>query len=176
MNVLFKKKLLVLGLLGWIESVNAQEDHLNTLIKKVAVSPASDRHFNNIENQMLGRASWKIKCEYRKYDEVKACVMRKGPLSVARINHDYVVNVGEHHAPNSYGKIRIDQHSNQQQLGGFFRNGQSMITQFKTGHFAYTQYQNNEHRIVEHQLSLLGFTYAFNDMQEQFNRISSKTY
>ena len=40
----------------------------------------------------------------------------------------------------------------------------------------YTQYQNNEHRIVEHQLSLLGFTYAFNDMQEQFNRISSKTY
>ena len=32
MNVLFKKKLLVLGLLGWIESVNAQEDHLNTLM------------------------------------------------------------------------------------------------------------------------------------------------
>lgn len=172
----FKKVLIVTVLMGLTQTICAQEDHLNTLIKKVAVSSNSEHYFNNIENQMLGRASWKIKCEYRVYDDVKACVMRKGPLSIARIHHEYVVNLGSQHATHSLAKIRVDQGPVQQQLGGFFREGDQLIEQFKKGYFAYTEYKNKENKVIQHQLSLMGFAYAFNDMQEQFNHISNKDY
>ena len=90
------KKTLQLGLLilsvstlGFIGSVHAAVDQLSSLITKVNNQSKSDE-ISAGESRMLGRASWKIKCQYKAFDDMKACVMSKGPISVLHLNNQYI--------------------------------------------------------------------------------------
>lgn len=173
MNLIIKKSILSCILCGLMSHVFASnDDQINFLIKKAAAEKQIDSRIDTIENQMLGRASWSIKCEYRVFDDIKACVMTKGHLSIARLNNNYVVNVGENHAKASYAQIRVDNNAVKQEVEGFFRNGQALIEQFKKGYYVYTRYTPKGKNSVENKLSLIGFSYAFNDMQNQFNKIN----
>lgn len=171
------KKTLQLGLLilsvstlGFIGSVHAAVDQLSSLITKVNNQSKSDE-ISAGESRLLGRASWKIKCQYKAFDDMKACVMSKGPISVLHLNNQYIVNIGEKHEKNSQAYIRIDQGDTLQEREGFFRNGSSLIGQMKRGNFAFTRFKQSKNQQIEHKISLNGFTDAFNDMEAQFAKL-----
>lgn len=168
------KNLLLCTLLGTaLPTFAMKEDQINLLIKKVTNERQMDSSSDNIENQMIGRASWSIKCEYRVFDDIKACIMTKGPVSVARLNNKYIVYVGENHAKSSTAQIRIDNNLMYQGPEGFFRTGNMLIDEFKKGYYVYTRYVPKGKGNVENKLSLVGFTFAFNDMESRFNRIKA---
>ncbi|WP_111860460.1 hypothetical protein [Acinetobacter sp. CFCC 10889] len=146
------------------------DDQLSTLITKVGSQSKTDT-ISAMENKLLGRASWKIKCQYKAFDDMKACVMSKGPISILHLNNQYIVNIGEKHEKNSQAYIRIDQADTLQEREGLFRNGNSLIGQMKRGNFAFTRFQQSKNQQIENKISLTGFTDAFNDMEAQFARL-----
>ncbi|WP_254433795.1 hypothetical protein [Acinetobacter sp. Marseille-Q1618] len=150
--------------------VNAADDQLSSLITKVSSQAKSDA-ITDVENKLLGRASWKIKCQYKAFDDIKACVMSKGPISVLHLNNQYIVNIGEKHEKNSIAYVRIDQGNTLQEREGLFRNANGVIGQLKRGNFAFTRYQKAKNQQIENKISLTGFTDAFNDMEAQFSKL-----
>ena len=169
------KNLLLCTLLGTtIPAFATKEDRLNLLIQKVGIEKQMDGNSETTENQLLGRASWSIKCEYRVFDDIKACLMTKGPVTVARVNNKYFVYVGDNHAKKSITQLRVDNNLMFQGSEGYFKTGSMLIDEFKKGYFVYTRYEPKGKNKVENKLSLLGFTSAYNDMESRFNRI--KTY
>lgn len=167
------KKTLQLGLLvlsiSAMNSVQA-DDQLSSLITKVSNQSKIDT-ISAMENRLLGRASWKIKCQYKAFDDMKACVMSKGPISILRLNNQYIINIGEKHQKNSEAYIRVDQSDTLQEREGLFRNASSLVGQMKRGNFAFTRFYQVKNKPIEHKISLIGFTDALNDMEAQFAKL-----
>lgn len=167
------KNILQLGLLVLSVSVMGSvqaDDQLSTLITKVSSQSKVDS-ISAMENNLLGRASWKIKCQYKAFDDMKACVMSKGPISILRLNSQYIVSIGEKHEKNSSAYIRVDQGDALQEREGLFRNGSALVGQMKRGNFAFTRFQQAKNKQIENKVSLIGFTDAFNDMEAQFAKL-----
>lgn len=176
---MFKKTLLRLGLLSlsifpafFIATTYAAEDRLSSLILRVNAQSNNDE-ISLVENKLLGRASWKIKCQYKTFEDMKACVMSKGAISVLHINNQYIVNIGQKHQKDTMTFIRVDQGESLQAREGLFRNGNDLIDLLKRGNYAYTRFQQNKTQYIEDKTSLLGFTDAFNDMEAQFSKLSN---
>lgn len=155
-------------------TVHAADDQLSSLITKVSSHSKSDA-ITAMESRLLGRASWKIKCQYKAFDDMKACVMSKGTISILHLNSQYIVNIGEKHEKNSLAYIRIDQGDTLQEREGLFRNGNNLIGQMKRGNFAFTRYSQGKNQQIENKISLNGFTDAFNDMEAQFSKLDDKS-
>lgn len=149
----------------------AADDQLSSLITRVNTQAKNSDVISPMENKLLGRASWKIKCQYKAFDDMKACVMSKGPISILHMNNQYIVNIGDKHEKNTMAFIRVDQGDSLQEREGLFRNGTNIIGQLKRGNYAYTRFQRNKGQAIENKISLIGFTDAFNDMDAQFARL-----
>ena len=63
-------------------NTHAADDRISNLILKVNAKANNNADIDLIENKLLGRASWKIKCQYKVFEDMKACVMSKGPISI----------------------------------------------------------------------------------------------
>ena len=157
----------------FISNTYASEDRLSTLILKINTKLSNNGEIDLLENKLIGRASWRIKCQYKVFEDIKACVMSKGPISILNINNKYVVNVGENHLKDNPAFIHIDNKDILQEREGLFRNGSELIKQLKRGNYAYTRFQNNKKQLIENKIPLVGFTDAFNDMEAQFLNLSN---
>ena len=62
-------------------NTHAADDRISNLILKVNAKANNNADIDLIENKLLGRASWKIKCQYKVFEDMKACVVSKGPIS-----------------------------------------------------------------------------------------------
>lgn len=169
------KKLFLFFFILMSSSVNTTyaEDKISSLILKVSSKSNNNEEIDLLENKLLGRASWKIKCQYKVFEDIKACVMSKGPISVLRVNQQYIVNIGEKHLKDNPAFIHVDQQEILKEREGLFRNGSELIKQFKRGNFAFTRFQNNKKQVIENKVSLDGFTDAFNDMEAQFSKLGN---
>ncbi|KAB1851415.1 hypothetical protein F4W09_16405 [Acinetobacter tandoii] len=154
-------------------NTNASEDQISNLILKVNAKSSNYVEMDLIENKLLGRASWKIKCQYKVFEDMKACVMSKGPISILHVNYQYIVNIGEKHLKDNPVFIHVDNKGILQEREGLFRNGSELIKQFKSGNYAFTRFQNNKKQLIENKISLDGFTDAFNDMEDQFSKLGN---
>ena len=154
-------------------NTNASEDQISSLILKVNAKSNRNAEIDLIENKLLGRASWKIKCQYKVFEDTKACVMNKGPISILHVNQQYIVNIGEKHLKDNPAFVYVDNNEILQEREGLFRNGSELINQFKRGNFAFTRFQNNKKQLIENKISLDGFTDAFNDMEVQFSKLGN---
>ncbi len=156
----------------FISNTYASEDRLSTLILKINTKLSNNGEIDLLENKLIGRASWRIKCQYKVFEDIKACVMSKGPISILNVNNKYVVNVGENHLKDNPAFIHIDNKDILQEREGLF-NGSELIKQLKRGNYAYTRFQNNKKQLIENKIPLVGFTDAFNDMEAQFLNLSN---
>ena len=154
-------------------NTHASEDQISTLILKANAKSSNKTEIDLIEKKLLGRASWKIKCQYKVFEDMKACVMSKGPISILHVNYQYIVNVGEKHLKDNPAFIHVDNKGILQEREGLFRNGTELIKQFKSGNYAFTRFQNNKKQLIENKISLDGFTDAFNDMEDQFSKLGN---
>lgn len=154
-------------------NVSASEDQLSTLILKVNAKSSSNAEIDLMENKLIERASWKIKCQYKVFEDMKACIMSKGPISILHVNHQYIVNIGEKQLKNNPVFIHIDNKEILQEREGLFRNSSELIKQFKRGNYAFTRFYNNKKQLIENKVSLDGFTDAFNDMEVQFSKLGN---
>jgi len=157
----------------FVSNTYASEDQLSTLILKINTKPSNNGEVDLLENKFLGRASWNIKCQYKVFEDIKACVMSKGPISILNVNNQYVVNIGEKHLKNNPAFIHVDNKDILQEREGLFRNGSEIIKQLKRGNYAYTRFQNNKKQLIENKIPLIGFTDAFNDMEAQFLKLGN---
>lgn len=167
--------LAILLLNGCTSIAHAQDDRILQLIQRVEYQKKKDnKNLDQLEDKMLGRASWKIECRYQLFDDIKACMMQKGEITVMRLNNSYVVNVGEQVVPDSQVAIYVDKNAIQKADDGLFRHANRLLEQFKRGNYALIKYQmigNQNHS--EAKISLLGFTDAFNDMEKRFKQLNS---
>lgn len=155
-------------------NTHAADDRISNLILKVNAKANNNADIDLIENKLLGRASWKIKCQYKVFEDVKACVMNKGPISILHVNHQYIVNIGEKNLKDNPAYVYVDNNEILQEREGLFRNGDELIKQFKRGNYAFTRFQNNKKQLIENKISLNGFTDAFNDMEAQFLNLGNE--
>lgn len=171
-NTLMGLVLLVVFPVFLTGAVHAADDQLSSLITRVNTQTKNSDVISPLENKLLGRASWKIKCQYKAFDDMKACVMSKGPISILHMNSQYIVNIGDKHEKNTMAFIRVDQGDSLQDREGLFRNGTNIVGQLKRGNYAYTRFQQNKGQAIENKISLVGFTDAFNDMEAQFAKLA----
>lgn len=155
------------------EEANATHDALSSLILRVSTQSQNNEAALPLENKLLGRVSWEIKCQYNAVDDVKACAMSKGPISVLHLNNQYIISVGKNHKKESTSVIRVDKNIDFQEREGLFRNADTLIDQFKRGGYVYTRFQPNQGVAIESKISLLGFTDAFNDMEAKFLKLGN---
>lgn len=162
--------------LSFATPVIVKDDQISDLIKKVEYrSQQDEKQITKIENQMLDRASWNIKCKYKVFDDTKVCLMQKGDLSVLHLNNQFIVNIGEKVLKNSMVSVKIDNHKIFQDREGLFRNANTMIEQFKRGNFVFARYvTSTKNQEIERKISLAGFTEAFNDMESQFLSLNNE--
>ena len=171
-----KSNLKVLSKMQWIlplfliTNICLADDALNSLINKVSNQNKSNEKITALENQLLGRLSWQIKCKAQTSDIAKACMMNKGSITVLHFQDQYVVNIAEKLAKNSTVNIRIDEGKTYSAVEGLYRNSSELITEFKKGHEATIQYKKPDNKNYEMKISLVGFTAAFNDMEDQFKK------
>ena len=174
MKFVFKMNLILCIWGGVVHHTWAKEDQISALIKKVNVQSYVDGSGNTYENQLIGKSSWKIRCQYKVFDDKKVCLMTKGPISLMKLNSSYILNVGENHTKNSMAQIRIDNNASLKAREGLFRHANDLITQFKQGYYVYTRYNSSKTgEDVEHKLSLIGFSFALNEMENQFRKINT---
>lgn len=172
---LFSSVLGVVLLNGCAGVAHAQDDKISQLIQRVEYQKKNDtKNLDQLEDKMLGRASWSIECRYQVFDDVKACMMQKGAITVMHLNNSYVVSVGERVQVDSQVAIYVDKNSIQKADDGLFRDASRLIDQFKKGTYAFIRYQSEGNsRNTEAKISLLGFTDAFNDMEKRFKQLNS---
>lgn len=164
----------VLVLNGCASVAHAQADKISELIQRVEYQNKNEsKKLDQLENKMLGRATWTIECRYQVFDDVKACMMQKGDITVMHLNNRYVINVGERVRTDSQVSMYIDKNSIQRADDGLFRDANRLIDQFKKGSYAFIRYQKEDSsRNTEAKISLLGFTDAFNDMENRFKKLN----
>lgn len=163
-------------------TTGAAEDSLNQLIQKIEYKSQTQTNegkraperLDQLETQLLGRASWDIQCWMKVYDEAKICVMQKNHITVVRFNDRYSVNIGEKHLKDSLTELRIDQRDPITTREGLYREGEQVIDQMKKGYNIYTRHhERDQKKPVEHKISLIGFTSAFVDMEDRFKKLSA---
>lgn len=159
---------------SYSQTNNKIDDEISTLLKRVDLSK-QDAQIENMEKQLLGRASWKIKCRSKGYENNDVCIMQKGPISIIKINNIYTISQGEKHTKNSISYLQIDNNEAVMAREGLYRNAEPIIIQFKQGLMAFSRYSNqNLHETINNQISLIGFTAALNDMEAQYQQLNKE--
>lgn len=154
-------------------AVSVKNDRLGYLIQRVDYQRI-DASIEKSENQLLGRASWNIQCWVKTGEDTKICTMRKNHITVMRMNDHYSLSVGMKPEKNSVTVLKVDDNSPLQAREGLYRDAQPIIDQFKRGSEVKTEFKaTNTAKTVMNQISLVGFTDAFNDMQQQYSRLDS---
>ncbi|WP_162898207.1 hypothetical protein [Acinetobacter sp. WCHAc010034] len=154
-------------------SISVKNDRLGYLIQRVDYQRIDDS-IEKSENQLLGRASWNIQCWVKAGEDTKICTMRKNHITVMRMNDHYSLSVGMKPAKNSITVLTVDDNSALQAREGLYRDAQPIIDQFKRGAQVKTEFKaSNTAKTVMNEISLVGFTDAFNDMQQQYSRLDS---
>ena len=88
------------------------------------------------------------------------------------LNDNYFVNIGNKVVKNSVVYVHVDKNNILQDRDGLFRNGNLLIKQFKRGNNIFIRYNaKNKIQEIERKISLLGFSDAFNDMENQYSRL-----
>jgi hypothetical protein len=152
------------------------DDQLSSLIRNVEYQSNSKEQVDRLNSQ-VARASWRLKCWVRVFEDTKICVMQKNHLTVMRLNDSYSLSVGGKHQKNSMTSIRIDEGSIVQAREGLYRDALPVIEQMKRGYYIFSRYKGQEKDIdVENKVSLMGFTDAFNDMQLQYRKLEEGSY
>lgn len=174
---IFKSTVVICALLGssFVGAASAsKEDQLADLIERVQ-SQKGEEKVAQLENQMLGRASWEISCWIKVFDDTKICTMQRGDIIVMRLNNIYSVSIGENHTKNTFTSVRVDDNKTEEAREGLFRNASSLIQQLKQGKNVYTRYkQGSSGKELDAKVSLVGFTAAYTDMQNQFERLGKR--
>lgn len=164
--------LILAGLNTSQAATNPVDDQLNQLIQKVESQSNKDQ-IDRLNSQ-VARASWRIKCWVRVFEDTKICVMQKNYLTIMRLNDTYSVSIGGKHQKNSMTKIRIDEGEVIGAREGLYRDAMPVIDQMKRGYHLFTRYTSQDKGTnVESKVSLMGFTEAFNDMQMQYRKINA---
>ena len=148
-----------------------QKDSLHDLIEQFTSPQTTDVNIG-IHRAMVGRASWHIQCEFQAQDKTKVCLMQKHHITVMRLNDDYSIYVSANHLKNSISALRVDQNNVVQAREGLYRDAGRIIEQFRTGLVVKTRFQSENHAAQYHELSLLGFADAFEDMQVQYQSLN----
>lgn len=152
-------------------TINMKNDRLSYLIQRVDYQRTNDS-VEKSENQLLGRASWNIQCWVKSSEGTKICTMRKNHITVMRINDNYSLSVGIKHKKNSITLLKVDNNSIWQAREGLYRDAQTIIDQFKRGFEVKTEFNAfNTTKPVVNEVSLIGFSDAFNDMQQQYSKL-----
>lgn len=163
--------LIFLGINAAQASVSTIDDQLTDLISRVEYPARSKEEVDRLNSQ-VARASWRIKCWVRVFEDTKVCVMQKSHLTVMRLEDSYSVSIGTQHQKNSSTTIRIDQGQLIQAREGLYREALPVIEQMKRGYYLFSCYKMSEKgNLIENKISLLGFTEAFNDMQQQYRKL-----
>ena len=98
--------------------------------------------------------------------------MRKNHITVMRMNDNYSLSVGIKHEKNSITLLKVDNNSIWQAREGLYRDAQTIIDQFKRGFEVKTEFNAfNTAKPVVNEVSLIGFSDAFNDMQQQYSKL-----
>jgi len=99
---------------------------------------------------------------------------RRRHITVMRMNDHYSLSVGMKPEKNSVTVLKVDDNSPLQAREGLYRDAQPIIDQFKRGSEVKTEFKaTNTAKPVMNQISLVGFTDAFNDMQQQYSKLDS---
>lgn len=163
---------IIVAILSIFESIVWADDRLSSLIMRVNNQSKPDVHISNLENHLLGRLSWQIKCHHKKLDDATACMMTKGKITVLRINNQYSVSVGDKVLKNSAASIEVDNSKIYSANDGLYRNANDLISEFQKGNEAIIKYKKQDKKNGEIKLPLIGFSAAFNDMEGQFKELS----
>ena len=152
-------------------TISMKNDRLGYLIQRVDYQRINDS-LEKSENQLLGRASWNIQCWVKSSENTKICTMRNNHITVMRMNDYYSLSVGTKHAKNSIALLKVDNNSVLQAREGLYRDAQAIIDQFKHGFEVKTEFNvPNTTKPVVNEVSLIGFSDAFNDMQQQYSKL-----
>lgn len=90
-----------------------------------------------------------------------------------RMNDSYSLSVGINHARNSITLLKVDNNSVLQAREGLYRDAQAIIDQFKRGFEVKTEFNvSHNAKPVVNEVSLIGFSDAFNDMQQQYSKLN----
>ncbi len=150
---------------------NDQTDRLADLIQTVGYSNPQD-DIAQLEKYLLGRSSWNVQCWVKVFDGAKVCTLQKDHITVVRLNDDYSVRIGDQSGKNAKTALRVDQYQPLYTPNGWFRDANKLIEQFKLGAYVYTRYPNvNPDQDVDYKVALLGFSNAFQHMQQQFAQL-----
>ncbi len=164
--------LLILCGANMAQAASTIDDQLNHLIRKVESQSQKDQA--DRLNSQVARASWRIKCWVRVFEDTKICVMQKNDLTVMRLNDTYSVSIGGKHQKNSMTQIRIDKGEVIEAREGLYRDAMPVIDQLKRGYNVFSRYKlQDKGSNVDRKVSLMGFTDAFNDMQLQYRKLES---
>lgn len=153
-------------------SISLKSDPLGYLIQHVDYQ--RDDTMEKLENRLIGRASWNIQCWIKESEDTKICTMRKNNITVMRMNNHYSLSVGLKIAKNSSTVLKVDDNNALQAREGLYRDAQPIIDQFKRGIGVKTEFKPSYAiKVVASETSLVGFTDAFNDMQQQYGRLDN---
>lgn len=153
-------------------SISLKSDPLGYLIQHVDYQ--RDDTMEKLENRLIGRASWNIQCWVKESEDTKICTMRKNNITVMRMNNHYSLSVGLKIAKNSSTVLKVDDNNALQAREGLYRDAQPIIDQFKRGIGVKTEFKPSYAiKVVASETSLVGFTDAFNDMQQQYGRLDN---
>jgi invasion protein IalB len=165
--------LILLGINSAHAGVSTIDDQLTALISRVE-HPIQRKEQADRLNSQVARASWRIKCWVRVFEDTKVCVIQKNQLTVIRLEDSYSVSIGSQHQKNSMTTIRIDQADALQAREGLYREALPVIEQMKRGYYLFSRYKmSDQGNLIETKISLMGFTDAFNDMQLQYRRLET---
>ena len=154
------------------QAASVVDDQLNNLIRNV--ESQSQKEQADRLNSQVARASWRIKCWVRVFEDTKICVMQKNDLTIMRLNDTYSVSIGGKHQKNTMTQIRIDTGEVMEAREGLYRDAMPVIDQMKRGYNLFSRYKSQDKGSnVDRKVSLMGFTDAFNDMQLQYRRLDS---
>ena len=153
-------------------AISLKSDPLGYLIQHVDYQ--REEPVEKLENRLIGRASWHIQCWVKESEDTKICTMRKNHITVMRMNNHYSLSVGLKIAKNSTTLLKVDDNHALQAREGLYRDAQPIIDQFKRGIDVKTEFKPPYAvKVVTSETSLVGFTDAFNDMQQQYGRLDS---
>ena len=150
------------------------DDRLADLIRVVEYSK-NHEEISQLENRIVARSSWNVRCWIKVFDQAKICTLQKDNITVIRLNHDYSVVIGNQPSKSPKTALRVDQHPVIYTQDGSFRNALQLIEQFKRGYYVYTRFQQtHQFEDIDQQVSLMGFQDAFRQMEKQFAQLEQQ--